>query len=61
MNIFAMIFGKRHAMVEEKIAHEKSRSNNNKQAIKSGINLLVHASNALNLVAEDSHAENYRK
>lgn len=51
-----MIFGKKHAIVEKKIAYEKARADGNKQAIQSGVNLLlVHASNALSLVAEDKH------
>lgn len=56
-----MIFGKKHAIVEKKIAYEKARADGNKQAIKSGVNLLlVHASNALNMVAEDKHETHNR-
>lgn len=55
MSILAMIFGKKHAIVEKKLAYEKARADGNKQAIQSGVNLLVHASNALSLVAEDKH------
>lgn len=63
MNILAMIFGRKHAIVEKKIAYEKARADGNKQAIKSGVSLLqnradllVHASNALTLVAEEKNA-----
>lgn len=60
MNILAVIFGNRHAMLEKKIAYEKARADGNKQAIQSGVSLLVHASNALNLVAEEKNAPHNR-
>ncbi len=56
MNILAMIFGKKHVKLERSIAYEKARADGNKQAIQSGVNLLVTASNALTLVAEEKHA-----
>lgn len=60
MNILAMIFGKKHAKLEKSIAYEKARADGNKQAIQSGVNLLVHASNALTLVAEEKHEAHRR-
>lgn len=61
MKILDLFLGEKHAKIEQEIAYEQSRSYNNKQAIKSGVHLLVaHASNALKLVAEEKNAENRR-